>query len=113
MAERIPSEWKNAVLTILRSGDEDSIIIKKIAIRLFNDLFPCAFTHDLLNALINGLGDDEIKGRQIFTMDEEGTTWEFIFTHQKEKLYGKICLTPDNKLVIIYSAHAPRKGDTI
>ena len=113
MAERIPKEWKKTVLSILRSNDDDCIIIKNIAIRLFSDLFPYAFTHDLLNAFIDGLDDDEIKGRQIYTMNEEGTTWEFIFTHQKEKLYGKICLTPNNEIIIIYSAHTPRKGDTI
>ena len=112
--QRIPDEWKKDVLSILCNGDLDFIEIRKTtALQPFFDMFPCAFSHDLLNAFIDGLDDADITGRQIHDMNEDGTTWVFIFTHQKKKILGKVCLTPDNELIIIYSAHAPRKGDKV
>ena len=114
MAERIPEEWKRAVMAILKEGDLDRIEIRETTARVpFDSLFPGAFTYELLAAFLDGLDDDEIEGRQIHDMDEKGTTWAFIFAHQKKKIYGKLCLTPNNELVIIYSAHAPRKGDKV
>ena len=114
MAKRIPDEWKKSVLSILRSGDSDCIEVRQTtALIPFTHLFPGAFIYELYNAFIDGLDSHEINGKQIYNMEEEGITWAFIFTHKKKKIYGKICLTPDNELIIIYSAHLPLKGDTI
>ncbi len=114
MAERVPDEWKVAVLAILREGDLDRVEIKETSARIpFADLFPGAFTYEMLAAFEDGLRDDDLIGRQIHDMNEEGVTWAFLFTHRKKKIFGKICLTPKNELIIIYSAHAPRKGDTL
>lgn len=114
MAERIPDDWKRAVVAILKKGDLDRIEIRETtARRAFDSLFPGAFTYELLDAFLDGLSNDEIRGRQIHDMEEEGTTWAFIFTHRGKKIFGKVCLTPDNELIIIYSAHAPLKGDTV
>jgi hypothetical protein len=114
MAERIPEEWKRAVVEILKEGDLDRIEVKETTARIpFDSLFPGAFTYELLDAFLDGLSDDEIEGRQIHDMDEEGVTWAFIFIHRAKKIFGKVCLTPDNELIIIYSAHAPRKGDKV
>jgi len=114
MAERIPDEWKMAVLAIIKEGDLDRVEIKATtALIPFNDLFPGAFTYELLNAFEDGLSNNDLEGRQIHDMDEDGTTWAFIFTHRRKKIYGKVCLTPDNQLIIVYSAHAPLKGDQV
>lgn len=114
MAERIPDEWKKSVLKILRKGDLDQIEIRETSARIpFDSLFPGAFSYEMFNAFEEGLSDEGIQGKQIYDMDEEGTTWAFIFKHRKQKIFGKICLTPKNELIIIYSAHAPRKGDKV
>ena len=114
MAEPIPEEWKTPVLKILRNGDLDQIEIRETSARIpFDSLFPGAFTYEMLDAFADGLSDDDIQGRQIQDMDEEGTTWAFIFKHRKQKIYGKLCLTPDNELIIIYSAHTPLRGDKV
>ncbi len=114
MAERVPEDWKKSVVSILDKGDPDCIEIRKTtALVPFDDLFPGAFTYELLDAFIDGLDDDEIEGRQIHDMDEDGETWAFIFKHRKKKIFGKICLTPDNELIVIYSAHAPLKGEKV
>jgi len=114
MAERIPDEWKDAVLAILQKGDLDLVEIRETSARVpFNDLFPDAFSYHILEAFEDGLTDDELVGKQIYDMDEEGETWAFIFKHRKKNIFGKMCLTPDNELIIIYSAHAPRKGEKI
>ncbi|NQU39533.1 MAG: hypothetical protein HQ523_06240 [Lentisphaerae bacterium] len=114
MAERIPDEWKLAVLAILNDGDPDRIEVRQTtALIPFGDLFLGAFAYELLNAFEDGLTDEDLEGRRIYDMEEAGETWAFIFTHRKKKIYGKLCLTPDNELIIIYSAHAPHKGDKI
>ena len=114
MAEPIPNEWKQAVLSIIKEGDLDRVEIRKTtALIPFDAMFPGAFTYELLNAFEEGLSCDDIEGRQIHDMDEAGATWVFIFTHRSKKILGKICLTPDNQLIIIYSAHAPLKGDKV
>jgi len=114
MVERIPDEWKDAVLSILRKGDLDFVEIMETSARIpFSDLFPGSFSYEILEAFEDGLDDEDLQGRQIHDMDEDGTTWAFLFKHRKKKIYGKICLTPDNELIIIYSAHAPRKGDKL
>lgn len=38
-----------------------------------------------------------------------GVTWDFYFTFQKQKLYGKILLRTDAKRVVIFSTHHPDK----
>ena len=115
MEKRIPDDWKQAVLDILKEGDLDRIEIRETSARIpFCDLFPFAFSHDLIDAFITGLGrDDDLMGRQIHDMAEPGTVWEFIFTYRQQKILGKLCLTLNNEIVIIYSAHAPRKGDRV
>ena len=114
MVERIPDEWKNAVLAIIRGGDLDCVEIKQTTAFIpFSHLFPGAFAYELLDAFADGLSDNDLEGRQIHDMAEEGTTWAFIFNHRGERIYGKLCLTPDNQLIIIYSAHPPLKGDKL
>ena len=115
MAKRIPDAWKQAVLAILRGGDLDHIEIRKTSALIpFTDLFPFAFSYDLIDAFVEGVGgDNDLMGRQIHNMAESGTVWEFIFTYRRQKILGKVCLTPNNDIVIIYSAHAPRKGNEV
>lgn len=38
-----------------------------------------------------------------------GETWDFYFTFEGRKTYGKILLRTDGKRIIPYSAHLPEK----
>jgi hypothetical protein len=114
MAKRIPDKWKNAVIAILEEApDYKHIQITKRATEEFQALFPFAFTNDLCSAFVQALKTPDLEGKQVFGIDPEGTTYEFIFSYNNENVYGKICLTIDNQLVIIISAHRPLKGLTL
>jgi hypothetical protein len=55
----------------------------------------------------------DLRGQPVFAMAEPGETYEFIFRHEGQAVYAKICLQRPNLLVIIYSSHRPLKGDTL
>lgn len=113
MGSPIPETWKARVRAILDSGDmKKRVIIRERARINWSDLFPSLFTSDLLSALSDVLEDAELIGRQVFGMQEPGEIYEFIFTYTNRKVYAKINLCPDGK-VIIYSAHRPLKGETL
>jgi hypothetical protein len=110
----IPEPWRKRVCAILNSGSlKTSIIIRERARRDWSDLFPDLFICDLLNALSEALDDSELVGNQVFGMNEPGEVYEFIFTHSKRPVYAKVNLCPGGKVIIIYSAHRPLKGQTL
>ena len=81
--------------------------------RRLSALFPTLFPGDLLTALSEGLKEPDLMNKEVLFMQELGETYEFIFTYQGKRVYAKINLSPDNKLIIIYSAHRPLKGDKL
>ena len=109
----VPEQWRLRVCFILDSGDRKSIAIRQRALNDWSALFPTLFTCDLLSALSEALREPELVGNQVMFMQEPGETYEFIFTYAERRVYAKVNLSPDNKLVIIYSAHRPLKGETL
>src|SRR5262245_58961045 len=109
----VPEIWKTRVCFILDSGDRKKIVIRQRAIVDWSALFPDLFLCDLLSALSDALKDPELVGNQVLFMQEPGETYEFIFTYVKRRVYAKINLSPDGRVVIIYSAHRPLKGETL
>jgi len=76
-------------------------------------MFPGAFDYELRDALADALENPDLRGQPVFGMAEPGETYEFIFRHEGQAVYAKICLQRPNLLVIIYSSHRPLKGDTL
>lgn len=113
MVERIPEEWKRAVVAILKEGYSDRIAIRTRAFLDFQSLFPGAFPYEIHAAFIEYLTEPDIDGQRVYGMTPEGETYEFIFKHRKKDLYGKVCLTTDGRVVVIFSAHRPLKGDKV
>lgn len=113
MASLIPQSWRKQVIAILDQGSRDRIIVRLRAMDDFQALFPGAFRCELFECLAAALARDDLEGRQVTTMKERGTVYEFIFDHRQTKIYSKINLSPDGTVVIIYSAHRPLKGDTL
>lgn len=61
--------------------------------------------------MASALEREGVVGKKNTNMNEPGEVWAFWFHFRNEKLYGKINLTPEGKIIIIYSAHMPNKGD--
>lgn len=113
MAERIPEEWKRAVVEILKEGHSDRVEVRLRAVLDFQSLFPGAFTYEIYDAFIEALSVADVEGRRVHGMKPDGETYELIFRHRKMDLYGKLCLTTDGRVVVIFSAHTPLKGDKV
>ncbi|MDD2707552.1 MAG: hypothetical protein PHV34_06035 [Verrucomicrobiae bacterium] len=107
----IPSLWRKSVCGILRAGVNDSIFTTFQADRDWAAAFPDAWDYDRFDAIIRALEAKEAGGRQIMDMDEDGETYAFWFHFRGKKIYGKINLLPNRKMIILYSSHTPRKGE--
>ncbi len=59
------------------------------------------------------LGVDGITGRHIMDMRPPCDAYEFLFFFEKRTVLGKIGLLPSGHIIIIFSSHIPRKGDTL
>ena len=111
MDELIPDQWKKDVCSVLRSGDQKRIVMRESARLGWQAAFPAAWNYELYEAIERALSDAQVAGRQITDMAEPGETYAFWFYHEDRKLFGKICLTPSRDVIIMYSAHPPRKGE--
>jgi hypothetical protein len=109
----VPEQWRTRVRFILDSGDRKKIVVRQRALNDWSALFPALFTCDLLSALSEALKDSELAGNPVLFMEEPGETYEFIFSYAARRVYSKINLSPDGKIVIIYSAHRPLKGESL
>jgi hypothetical protein len=90
-----------------------SIIIRQRALRDWQSLFPGAFHYEIVDAFLKALRNPKLTGQPVTTMDEPGIVYEFIFEHDGRPLYGKVNLLPSGKVIIIYSAHRPLKGENL
>jgi hypothetical protein len=113
MGSKMPEEWRKKVRQALSSGDNKRIQIRQRAVTDWSALFPELFSYQLLEVLCDALGDSELIGNQVFTMDEPGEVYEFIFLYKKRYIYSKLNLCPDGTIVIVYSAHRPLKGNDL
>jgi hypothetical protein len=111
MDELIPERWREDVINALRSEDKSRIIMRESARLAWQAAFPSAWNYDLYEAIRIALEVKNVTGRQILDMAEPGETYAFWFHHEGRKLYGKICVAPSRHVIIMYSAHPPRKGE--
>lgn len=112
MAERIPDNWKKAVTAILDKGLE-RVKITLRAQQNFEELFPDTFNYNLIEVFADALRIPDLSGNKIEGMSPKGETYEFIFEYRRKLVYGKVCLREDGKLVVIFSAHRPLKGNAL
>jgi hypothetical protein len=113
MEAPIPDKWKREVCSVLKKDEKGKILIRTSSAWLpWSGLFPNSFRFELYEALARCLSERNVCGKQVFNMEEPGETYEFFFSHENRKLYGKICLGEDGQTIIIYSAHLPER-DTL
>ncbi|MBE7497133.1 MAG: hypothetical protein HS117_19500 [Verrucomicrobiaceae bacterium] len=107
----IPAPWRKSVAAILRKGVSAEILVTQRARNEFEARFPDAWAFERNTAMADAITQDSVLGRRITGMREPGEVWAFWFHFRSIKLYAKINLTPSGKLIIIYSAHVPLKGE--
>lgn len=113
VTERIPNEWKNAVRKILQRPTAASLIVTSRARLDWESTFPETFEYQRNEAIASSLLAQGIEGKRIEGMTPPGEVWAFYTIFQQRKIYTKINLRPDGKIVILYSAHPPLKGDSL
>ncbi|MFW5996902.1 MAG: hypothetical protein ACOCQP_02705 [Lentisphaeria bacterium] len=113
--EIIPENWKKEVRKILQKKDPSCIKMTLTAQRDWSVFDPEVFlwNYQLYDLICDYLKNENAKGRQVCTMKESGITYEMIFDANAKRLYCKINLEPSGEVVIIYSAHPPRKGEEL
>ena len=111
MEEPIPEQWRLGVASVLRSGDRNRIVTRLQSDLDWQALFPDAWDFERFDAMAEALEVQGVTGRLIETMAERGTTYAFWFSFRRVKLYAKINLDVDGRVVIVYSSHTPRKGE--
>jgi len=63
--------------------------------------------------MARALVKDGIEGRVVKGMRELGEVYEFFFNFNRKKVYAKINLLPDGKVIVVYSSHLPNKGNEL
>lgn len=97
----IPQRWISDVAEILKRGSEEEIEWTDDAMLRWQvyGLHTEAYA-PLLKVLVPGL-----VGKKVTMPNDEGPTYSFFFWVREDRMYGKICLTTDGRVIIIYSAH--------
>src|SRR5260221_4895933 len=101
MELQIPEGWRNIVAQILRR-QRGTVLIRRRARQDWSDMFPGAFDFELNEALAAAVDNRTLTGRKVFDMEEPGEVYEFIFWHDRRKVYAKICLQQSDLVVIVY-----------
>jgi hypothetical protein len=109
----IPQQWRQRVASILRKNDKDTIISRQQADRDWQSAFPASWDFERFEAMASALDSECITGRHIINMEPPCDTYEFWFNFDGRKVLGKIGLLGENRIIIIFSSHIPRKGDTL
>lgn len=112
MEASIPEEWKRGVCAVLKT-EKDIDVKFTSALQPWNDAFPNDTRFDLYDTLREALSIALVRGRHVEDMKEPGETWTFKFCRDARQFFGKICLCPGGKAIIVYSAHICRKGDQL
>ena len=108
---QIPAEWREAVCRILLTHDKHLIDSIPQADRDWHSTYPNAWDSERDDALAAALSNDGVTGLHITDMIPPCDAYAFWFSFQEDRLYGKVGLTPDGRIVIIFSSHRPRRGD--
>ena len=112
MSGLIPEEWRRAVVAILRNSPRGGRVeVVARARKDWESAFPDAFIYELHDALARTLCEP-VEGRQVHGMTPPGVIYEFFFFHQAKRMYGKVGLH-DTRVVIVFSAHTPLKGNAL
>jgi hypothetical protein len=107
----IPAAWKASVGSILREGNKAKIFTTQQSVFDWEAAFPSdSWDYIRFGAIADALEQEDIQGRKILDMQEEGEVYAFWFYYQRKQLYAKINLLPNGQLILIYSSHLPRKG---
>ncbi len=110
----IPERWRTKVVKILRSREPNQFsatVQSRIDWAAAFPLFPDDHWDEVRFAtMASALESPSAEGRLITGMKEPGETYAFWFYHRNLKMYGKINLKPDGKVILIYSSHLPEKG---
>jgi len=97
----IPHQWLYSVAEKLKRGSSEDIEWTGKAFERWHIYGKRGEAYDaMLKALVPG-----VVGKRIKMPTDEGETYAFFFTAKNERMYGKICLTSDGRVIIIYSAH--------
>lgn len=105
----IPSEWRAAVVRLLRRGDPKQIRYTASGLQRWSNEFPYGERYQLEAAFRTVLERPDAKGCPVQMDYPPGTTWEFFFVFPREKLYGKILLRTNLDGLLILSAHRPER----
>jgi len=82
--------------------------------RLWQSAFPDTFEYQLYTVLEETLEGGTVKGKRVDWLHPAGEGYAFFFEFEGRKVYGKInLLTPERRIILILSAHIPRKGDEL
>lgn len=108
----IPRDWRETVCRILRSNDSGLIITTAQSDRDWFATFPDTWNYHKFEALASTLDLDGIYGRHISDMEPPCDAYEFFFTFRSRKLIGKIGLLPNGQVIVIFSSHILRKGES-
>lgn len=103
----IPEAWRSAVCAILKKEDQQFIKWTFDARQRYDADFYPDWGSDAYGEIQKYLTLSSVTGCKIEMGD--GETWEFLYTHKKRNAYGKICLMPNKKKILIFSAHAERR----
>lgn len=106
----IPIDWRKAVSKVLRRGDPNAIAYTTTGFQRWSNEFPTGERYELENAFRKALERDDPRGCPVEMDYPPGTTWEFFFVFQQEKLYGKILLKQNSQQILILSAHRPERA---
>ena len=111
MSQRpIPEAWRLAVCAALKSGSPARAKFTEYGRKEWQNDFHRAYRFELEQAFIEALSLPHITGCHVTLSHPPGETWEFYFTYEGTRTYGKILLRPDQESIVILSAHRPHKG---
>jgi hypothetical protein len=103
----IPQQWLLDVVEKLKRGSNSEIEWTDQAFDRWHFYGTRSEAyHAMLKALVPG-----VIGKLVKMPIDEGPTYAFFFTAKNKQMYGKICLTHDGRLIIIFSAHDKEKDE--
>lgn len=101
----LPAEWRQAVCRALRAGRSN---FTNLGRQKWASSFAGVFKSELEDDLVRQLSKPNPLGCPVPMDYPPGTTWEFWFTHQGCRTYGKLLLEESGQRVLILSAHHPK-----